>query len=108
MPIRLPIALQLVQIRLVLLPGVIAGVLVAQEDEPLVLGPAHHLPCAIGVFGRARAPEAEGPGVARIVQDMQSGGMQQRSKMEFASMRAGMGAVGKEDALVAKIPNGGA
>jgi hypothetical protein len=57
------------QIRLVLLPGEIANVSTSQEKLPLILWNGLRMVRAVKLFGRARAPKAEGSGVARIAQD---------------------------------------
>ena len=57
----------------------------------------------VKLFGRARAPKAEGPSVARIAQDFERRAVEQRSPVDLAFMRADAHPARKEQALGAKI-----
>ena len=75
---------------------------IAQEHGPLVLRPGNQVELPINLFGGASPAKAKGARVARIVQGMQRRRIQQRSKMQFASMRASVNAAGKEHPLSRK------
>ena len=78
----------------------------SQEKLPLILWNGLRMVRAVKLFGRARAPKAEGSGVARIAQDFERRAVEQRSPVDLAFMRAGAHPARKEESLVAKISHG--
>jgi hypothetical protein len=101
------ILLQLMQIRFILLPGEIANVSTSQEKLPLILWNDLRLVRTVKLFRRARAPKAEGSGVARIAKDFERRAVEQRSPVDLAFVRAGAHPAGKEQGFGAKILHGG-
>ncbi len=97
------ILLQLLQIRFVLLPGEIPYVSASQKKLPLIPRNDLCMVQTVRLFCRARAPKAEGPGVARIAQDFERCAVQQRPPVDLAFVRTGPYPAGKEESLAAKI-----
>src|SRR3990167_5194835 len=98
---------QAAQMVLILFPANVTGMGFRQERVPLFHGQDLVEFAAVFVLAAVHAAVKKGPGVARIVQDLQDAMVNQRHPQELTFVDAAAQAAWKEQTLLAKELNGG-